>query len=114
CILCPVTISFVTGSTVSCGCSALAHAGGQCRGRARFVDWNNLPQKCHRRLLGWLGMKRAWRLSLKTVCEWSAQMVNETIEGTFRQTNLTNQTTDYLSKREELRLAEIELMRHRE
>ena len=41
-------------------------------------------------------------------------MVNETINGTFRQTNLTNESDDYLSKREELRLAEIELMRQRE
>ena len=41
-------------------------------------------------------------------------MVNETINGTFRQTNLPNESADYLAKREELRLAEIELMRHRE
>lgn len=41
-------------------------------------------------------------------------MVNETIDGTFRQTNLTNESADYLAKREELRLAEIELMRQRE
>ena len=41
-------------------------------------------------------------------------MVNTIVDGTFRQTNLTNESPDYLSKREELRLAEIELMRHRE
>src|SRR6267378_3141986 len=41
-------------------------------------------------------------------------MVHETINGTFRQTNLPNEPTDYLAKREELRLAEIELMRQRE
>jgi len=41
-------------------------------------------------------------------------MVHETIEGTFRQTNLTNESAGYLGKREELRLAEIELMRQRE
>ena len=41
-------------------------------------------------------------------------MVHETINGTFRQTNLTNEPNDYLAKREELRLAEIELMRQRE
>jgi predicted dithiol-disulfide oxidoreductase (DUF899 family) len=41
-------------------------------------------------------------------------MVNETIDGAFRQTNLTNESAEYLAKREELRLAEIELMRHRE
>jgi len=41
-------------------------------------------------------------------------MVHETIEGSFRQTNLTNESAEYLAKREELRLAEIELMRHRE
>ena len=41
-------------------------------------------------------------------------MVRETIQGTFRQTNLTDESADYLAKREELRLAEIELMRHRE
>ena len=41
-------------------------------------------------------------------------MVHQTIEGTFRQTNLTNESAQYLAKREELRLAEIELMRQRE
>src|SRR4026209_880545 len=41
-------------------------------------------------------------------------MVHETIEGTFRQTNLANESPEYLAKREELRLAEIELMRQRE
>jgi predicted dithiol-disulfide oxidoreductase (DUF899 family) len=41
-------------------------------------------------------------------------MVNTTIDGSFRQTNLTNESSDYLAKREELRLAEIELMRQRE
>ena len=41
-------------------------------------------------------------------------MVHTTVDGTFRQTNLTNEASDYLAKREELRLAEIELMRQRE
>jgi predicted dithiol-disulfide oxidoreductase (DUF899 family) len=41
-------------------------------------------------------------------------MVNKTVDGTFRQTNLTNESAEYLAKREELRLAEIELMRQRE
>jgi predicted dithiol-disulfide oxidoreductase (DUF899 family) len=41
-------------------------------------------------------------------------MVNTVVDGTFRQTNLTNESSGYLSKREELRLAEIELMRQRE
>jgi predicted dithiol-disulfide oxidoreductase (DUF899 family) len=41
-------------------------------------------------------------------------MVHKTINGTFRQTNLTNESGDYLDKREELRLAEVELMRQRE
>jgi predicted dithiol-disulfide oxidoreductase (DUF899 family) len=41
-------------------------------------------------------------------------MAHEMINGTFRQTNLPNESGEYLSKREELRLAEIELMRHRE
>ena len=41
-------------------------------------------------------------------------MVHETIQGTFRQTNLTNESAEYLAKREELRLAEIELMQQRE
>src|SRR5437660_10904898 len=41
-------------------------------------------------------------------------MVHETIQGTFRQTNLTNESAEYLAKREELRLAEIELMLQRE
>ena len=41
-------------------------------------------------------------------------MVGKMISGTFRQTNLPNESDEYLSKREELRLAEIELMRQRE
>lgn len=41
-------------------------------------------------------------------------MVYEVVDGVFRQTNLPNQSSDYLAKREELRLAEIALMRQRE
>src|SRR5205823_7111912 len=41
-------------------------------------------------------------------------MVHTVVDRTFRQTNLTNESSQYLAKREELRLAEIELMRHRE
>src|SRR5262245_36498380 len=41
-------------------------------------------------------------------------MVKQTINGTFRQTNLPNESEEYLSKREELRLAEIELRNQRE
>lgn len=41
-------------------------------------------------------------------------MVHTVVEGTYRQTNLTNESPEYLAKREELRLAEIELMRQRE
>lgn len=41
-------------------------------------------------------------------------MVHEMIDGTYRQTNLPNETPEYLAKREELRKAEIELRRQRE
>jgi predicted dithiol-disulfide oxidoreductase (DUF899 family) len=41
-------------------------------------------------------------------------MVHTTVDGTYPQTNLTNESSEYLAKREELRLAEIELMRQRE
>ena len=41
-------------------------------------------------------------------------MVHTILDGTFRQTNLTDESSEYLAKREELRLAEIELMRQRE
>ena len=41
-------------------------------------------------------------------------MAHETIHGTYRQTNLQNESAEYLSKREELRIAEIDLMRQRE
>lgn len=41
-------------------------------------------------------------------------MVREMIDGSYRQTNLTNESPDYLAKREELRHAEIELLRQRE
>ena len=41
-------------------------------------------------------------------------MVHEMIDGTYRQTNLQNESPEYLAKREELRLAEIDLMQQRE
>ena len=41
-------------------------------------------------------------------------MVHQMIEGAFRQTNLSNESGEYLAKREELRLAEIDLMKQRE
>ena len=41
-------------------------------------------------------------------------MVHEMIDGTYRQTNLPNESAEYLTAREELRQAEIELMRQRE
>ena len=41
-------------------------------------------------------------------------MVHEMVDGTYRQTNLPNESPEYLAKREELRLAEIELMKQRE
>jgi predicted dithiol-disulfide oxidoreductase (DUF899 family) len=41
-------------------------------------------------------------------------MVKEMVNGTFRQTNLHNESEEYLAKRDELRVAEIELMRQRE
>jgi hypothetical protein len=41
-------------------------------------------------------------------------MAHEMIHGSYRQTNLQNESADYLSKREELRLAEIDLMRQRD
>jgi predicted dithiol-disulfide oxidoreductase (DUF899 family) len=41
-------------------------------------------------------------------------MVHEMIEGTYRQTNLPNESPEYLAKREELRLAEIDLLNTRE
>jgi len=41
-------------------------------------------------------------------------MVHEIIDGTYRQTNLPNESAEYLAKREALRKAEIELMQQRE
>jgi predicted dithiol-disulfide oxidoreductase (DUF899 family) len=41
-------------------------------------------------------------------------MVHQMIDGTYRQTNLTNESAEYLAKREEVRHAEIDLMRQRE
>jgi predicted dithiol-disulfide oxidoreductase (DUF899 family) len=41
-------------------------------------------------------------------------MVGEMIDGTYRQTNLAHESAEYLAKREDLRLAEIELLRQRE
>jgi predicted dithiol-disulfide oxidoreductase (DUF899 family) len=41
-------------------------------------------------------------------------MVHQMIDGTYRQTNLPNESPEYLAKREEVRQAEIELLRQRE
>jgi predicted dithiol-disulfide oxidoreductase (DUF899 family) len=41
-------------------------------------------------------------------------MAHETIDGTYRQTNLRNESAAYLAKREVLRLAEIDLLNQRE
>ena len=41
-------------------------------------------------------------------------MLGETADGALRQTNLPNESAEYVSKREELRRAEIELMHQRE
>ncbi|HEX4487358.1 MAG TPA: DUF899 family protein [Terriglobales bacterium] len=41
-------------------------------------------------------------------------MVHSIVEEAYRQTNLTNESPAYFAKREELRVAEIELMRQRE
>jgi predicted dithiol-disulfide oxidoreductase (DUF899 family) len=41
-------------------------------------------------------------------------MAHETIDGTYRQTNLPNESAEYLAKREVLRLAEIDLRNQRE
>jgi predicted dithiol-disulfide oxidoreductase (DUF899 family) len=41
-------------------------------------------------------------------------VAHETIDGTYRQTNLRNESAEYLAKREEVRLAEIELRTQRE
>jgi predicted dithiol-disulfide oxidoreductase (DUF899 family) len=41
-------------------------------------------------------------------------MVHTIVDATYRQTNLTNEPSAYLRKREELRLAEIDLMHQRE
>jgi predicted dithiol-disulfide oxidoreductase (DUF899 family) len=41
-------------------------------------------------------------------------MVHEMIDGTYRQTNLPNESKEYLARREELRQAEIDLRQQRE
>src|SRR3982751_1780580 len=41
-------------------------------------------------------------------------MAIETINGTLQLTRLTNESAEYIARREELRLAELELMRQRE
>jgi len=41
-------------------------------------------------------------------------MAHEITDGTYRQTNLPNESAEYLAKREELRLAEIDLLNQRE
>ena len=41
-------------------------------------------------------------------------MEHEKLNGTLRHTRLPNESADYLAKREQLRLAEIDLMRQSE
>jgi predicted dithiol-disulfide oxidoreductase (DUF899 family) len=41
-------------------------------------------------------------------------MVKEMIDGIYRQTNLPNESSEYLAKREEVRQAEIDLLKQRE
>jgi predicted dithiol-disulfide oxidoreductase (DUF899 family) len=41
-------------------------------------------------------------------------VVHQFIEGSYRETNLTNESAEYLARREELRLAEIALMEQQE
>jgi predicted dithiol-disulfide oxidoreductase (DUF899 family) len=41
-------------------------------------------------------------------------VVHQSIEGSYRETNLTNESAEYLARREELRLAEIALMEQQE
>lgn len=41
-------------------------------------------------------------------------MAHEMVDGTYRQTNLPNESAEYLAKREEIRLAEIEFLKLRE
>ena len=41
-------------------------------------------------------------------------MVKKIVDGTYRQTNLTNESAEYLAAREEVRLAEIDLLKARE
>jgi predicted dithiol-disulfide oxidoreductase (DUF899 family) len=41
-------------------------------------------------------------------------MALETINGTLQLSRLTNESAEYIARREELRLAEIDLMRQRE
>src|ERR1051326_226350 len=52
--------------------------------------------------------------SLATNQNGGRVMVHQMIDGAYRQTNLPNESPEYLAKREELRHAEIELMRQRE
>jgi len=54
-----------------------------------------------------------WKMGPNSIPEVTP-MAHETIDGTYRQTNLPNESPEYLARRDELRLAEIELMRQRE
>jgi predicted dithiol-disulfide oxidoreductase (DUF899 family) len=49
---------------------------------------------------------------IKTFSRGVSEMTQAITMDTFRQTNLANESGEYLAKREELRLAEIELMKH--
>src|SRR6266850_6556253 len=51
---------------------------------------------------------------MKKQREKGPAMTHEMIDGTYRQTNLPNESPEYLAKREEVRLAEIELLNARE
>jgi hypothetical protein len=97
----------VSGSTLS-AVSAYAHAVGECSANQSYGHCQpGARLKTHLLLLSRGSENETWEKETMSI-------VHTTVDGTFRQTNLTNEPSEYLTKREELRLAEIELMRQRE
>jgi hypothetical protein len=66
-------------------------------------------KQCYKSSRAWIS-RRSSKRSRRRPGIMANKIVNSTVDGTFRQTNLTNESTEYLAKREELRLAEIDLI----
>jgi Bacterial protein of unknown function (DUF899) len=103
---CPILSSSSSiASTVESGASTLRLV------TLTFARWNRISPGSAKSM--GLGASREPLDAIPSSLQ-SGPMAFETIQGTLRQTRLTNESAEYRARREELRLAEIDLMQRRE